>query len=380
MQRASTIKINYVYGLAWTALFLLLASSSTYGQANANSSTAGLPDIPEITIDELRAPISPAFTLLDVSPSSVERPNTPRALALSLLSTTERSNGDFPKDLAIEFAPYWFVSHPSLTFEKYYSPAPIEQIMLRSLSISLATTDIDNQDNGDQDDGTRASVGVRFFLRSGGPASSLSAKVKKLKETQLAFLDLVPDTPGEPINTESAAYKKLEAELRSAGEAVRQLDKERVGWVIEFAGAISVDFPEDDTSEADMSRAGVWLTPSYRTANEKSLLHSFTFVGVSRYIWDDSSEDTENIFDLGGRVIWKSVYIPISLSVEYIHRFMDESGDTNKFVGVLEYKLFNFLSLIASYGKNFDDGFSGDDDLIATAGIKFGFGKGPILQ
>ena len=75
----------------------------------------------QFSIDELRAPTSPAFTILNVAPTNVVRPNTPRQLALEILSATERSGGDLPSNLALEIAPYWLFDRPNLTFD---SPSP----------------------------------------------------------------------------------------------------------------------------------------------------------------------------------------------------------------------------------------------------------------
>jgi hypothetical protein len=58
------------------------------------------------SIDEVRAPDSPALTVLDVAATSVERPNTPRALAATVLSAAERSEGSFPQDLLITAGPF----------------------------------------------------------------------------------------------------------------------------------------------------------------------------------------------------------------------------------------------------------------------------------
>ncbi len=67
------------------------------------------------SFNSLRTPTSPAFTVLGVEPNSVERPNTPSSLALSL----QNLSSDFKslaKDFAVEVSPYWLMGAPTLTW------------------------------------------------------------------------------------------------------------------------------------------------------------------------------------------------------------------------------------------------------------------------
>lgn len=331
-------------------------------------------DLP--SMDELRVPASPAFNLLAVSPATVERPNTPRGFATSILSGLERSNGDFPSDLAIEVAPYWWASHPNLTFEGYYD-ANVGQTILQTLSVSLATTAIPDATGGGADLGTRAGAGLRFHLLSGDPAPGLAGAVTKLKQAQEDLLAFVPDE-GE-LDESDPEYKRALADVESAGTSVRDFDKQRVGWVLEFASAVAADFPEDDAGSGEISRAGAWLTPAY-TSPDDSWLSSLTFVGVARYLFDDLQDESRNMYDVGARVIWKSDEMPIAVSAEHVHRFVEGESDTHRTAGILEYQVNDTYSLIGSFGKNFDTEFEGNADLFVLLGINFGFGKGPVVK
>ena len=91
-----------------------------------------------VQIEDLRTPTSPAFVLLDVAPASVERPENPKALIANLVSTASQAEG-FPKNYALEVAPYWLKSHPHLTFSNYQQPSPA-QSLLRTLTLSVGTT------------------------------------------------------------------------------------------------------------------------------------------------------------------------------------------------------------------------------------------------
>jgi hypothetical protein len=70
-----------------------------------------------VEVDDLRAPTSPAFALLDVTPASVNRPENPKAFTLNVINALAQSNG-LPQNYALEVAPYWLASHPDLTFKR----------------------------------------------------------------------------------------------------------------------------------------------------------------------------------------------------------------------------------------------------------------------
>ena len=339
----------------------------------------------EPTIDDLRVPVSPAFVLLGVAPTAVERPSTPRALGLSILSATERSGSNIPADLALEFTPYWWKSHPDLTFEKYYGigvdgegnprKKSVGSTILETLAFSLATTDLEDQTGVP---GTSAGLGVRFMLLHGKPALELPDKVEALKAIQVEFLlECVPDDPDEPVNEECVA--RFEGKLREAGRAVAKLDKERRGVLLEFAGAWTEDFPDDDTNQRNDGKAGAWLTVSYHGTPR-----SLTFLGVGRYFRQQVMTERLNRYDVGARLIWKSdreAMPPLALSLEYLRRFTGGEDDTDRLVAVLEYLTpLDNISIIASYGKTFDEDFTGRQDLVSTLGVNFGFGRGPIVK
>src|SRR2546422_11011326 len=95
------------------AAVLALASSALAAARALQAAPGGL--------EELRTPASPAFVLLDLTPSAVERPTPPKALAASLLAAT----GDLrflPRNYAIDVAPYWLAPHPTLTYQQFHNP------------------------------------------------------------------------------------------------------------------------------------------------------------------------------------------------------------------------------------------------------------------
>ena len=74
-------------------------------------------------------PSSPGFVLLDKAPSSIDKPQNPKAFGISLLNLWQGG--------AVDFTPYWIIpNHPKYTFEKDLNKIfPI----LQTFDISVAT-------------------------------------------------------------------------------------------------------------------------------------------------------------------------------------------------------------------------------------------------
>lgn len=353
------------FGSKWACGALVVALVA--GSSHAESDKAG------VSIDELRVPSSPAFVMLGVSPTAVERPSTPRALALSLLSATERADSGLPKDIALEFAPYWWRSHPKLTVEHYYDKHKgVGETIAQTFALSLGTTDL--QDRAGID-GTRAALGVRFMLRQGSAGPKLGSRIEELRAAQLSLLECVPDEPEEPID--EACASEREKDVRRARQGVIEA-AERIGWTVEVGAAVTRDFPENDANAAANSRSGIWLTASYHREGP------FSVVGVLRYLGKDDTSDQGGAKDLGARVIWKNEgeagLPPLAISIEYLRRLAERGDDASRLVAVLEYRLpFENLSVVASYGKDFAD-LTGHEPLVSTLGVNVGLGREPLTK
>jgi hypothetical protein len=328
----------------------------------------------EITYDELMTPPSPAFSLLGVSPSSIDRPATPKAFAVSLLSLTAEGKGDIPKNLAIDTAPYWWFSHPDLTFEKYYNPDHIGQSIVRTFSVSVGTADGDETVNNVTSKATTFGIGLRFNIFEGEANPGLAGAVQKLKEAQVKALEQIPDTGPVPADLALS----IERQLKSAGQAVRDFDKQRVGFMLQYASAVTFRLPSAEDERREIDRFGAWLTPSYRYGGDSELLNQFTFLGVIRYLREFRAHD--DFLDAGARIVWRSKQIPLALSGEYLYRAGLEEGSSQRYGAVIEYVVNDTWSLVASYGKAFKNDFVDGSDTIAIFGINFGFGKGPALK
>src|SRR5581483_12283226 len=92
-----------------------------------------------VSADDLKAPSTPAVAVLGTAPTTVERPDSPRALVFNLAASVSDAGG-VPQNYAAQVAPYWMRSHPDLLFHSYISPS-IGESAVRSFAISVATAD-----------------------------------------------------------------------------------------------------------------------------------------------------------------------------------------------------------------------------------------------
>ena len=153
----------------------------------------------KLELDNFRTPSSPAFTLLGVSPTAIARPSTPRALATELLSTSKNGSG-IPNNYAIEFAPYWLVPHPSLTFHQYTNPTSAQSVA-QSFSVSLATS---RPDTATDTASTFVALGARFLPFGGHTSKKFDGLKTQLDSIQQLTLD--------PLMNNSQAFDAAQKE------------------------------------------------------------------------------------------------------------------------------------------------------------------------
>jgi hypothetical protein len=111
---------------AMIAAIVVLMANGAYGQT-----------APPFELD-LDTPDVPAFSILGIAPTQIERPTTPKALALSLLSSSTDDSNLIPNKYAVIAAPFWMRPN-SLTLAQYVRPN-IHQSLAQTFTVSLATT------------------------------------------------------------------------------------------------------------------------------------------------------------------------------------------------------------------------------------------------
>ena len=410
----------------------------------------------DIDLTELKAPSSPAFTILGVQPTEIARPTSFDSFKASLFNDFSNDDGfTIPQNFALEFSPYWMFPHKNLTFEKLFDPnhKNVWANILSSSSISVATIDAETAIDSTIT-GTRMGIGYRAMIFNGSPSKKNRIKLQKalseLKQVQLEFLGIV--TPLQTLATtmtfidfdefinaipkEMEAYynsktlpesvkdgvkKKMEEEiipfLKKANRStpvtsqselmqlintklvaeVNKIDGDTLkakakniedlidvngdnykGFFLEFASAIALDFNNDRFSNARATKWSFWLTPSYRTENDK-----FEFLGIIRFVKNEVlANAVSDNFDIGAKLVFEKD--KFSLSGEFLKRFqyvetMDNSNTLNskndlKAVLNIEYKLNKNILISYTFGENFNVNTENDGNLISTLGINYKIG------
>ncbi len=90
-------------------------SVATFIASTSQTAHAGAPDY-----QSARTPESPALAVLGSGQTQIERPTTPKAVAL-VLRNSFASNGTviIPNEFALDLSIYWLWDHPNYTYEQY---------------------------------------------------------------------------------------------------------------------------------------------------------------------------------------------------------------------------------------------------------------------
>jgi hypothetical protein len=135
-----------------------------------------------ITLDGLQTPPSPAFTLLGVSPTTIDRPTTPQGIAFNLLAAAVKSDSLIPSDYALEVAPYWLKNRPNLSYNTYFAPKTTQSIA-QTLSFSFVTSKPANTPTGTTDIG----FGARTSIRAGHASLKVRNLLKSLASDHIKY-------------------------------------------------------------------------------------------------------------------------------------------------------------------------------------------------
>lgn len=309
-------------------LILLLIS---LGYANAQNSN-------DLSYKNLETPSSPGFILLDHTPSSIEKPTTPQGIALSLLGIQD--NGG-----ALESAPYWLVNHAGLTAEKLNRMrAPI----LQNLSLSISSIKNDTV--------TFLSAGIRMRLFQYSPKSRFD-KLDSLRLQIIMELSRFGDKDTAALSKLRQAYVNI---------------TDKPVFTIDLAAAIAGHSSTNSYKDLESNRWAAWLAFSYRPQGG-----DFYVTALTRYINNEkygSIKEKSDLMDLGSRLSYD--FKRFSLSAEYLQRlnFTSKKYDDFRIAAIGTYKIFDEVFVTASFGKN----FTSNNNIIALAGINFGFSKKKI--
>lgn len=348
----------------------------------------------EVKLDELRIPDAPALSIIGSPKIEISNPGTPRAFGLSLIESFSDSDSAIPQNFAVDIAPYWWSKRKFNTLDDYICKTNDKNIpealtcskigfgesLIRLLTISIASSEEDFELDENNVDLTRLGLGLRFSVIPGKINPAFVKEFNSISPENLCLFKL--DDNGNKqrlVGSELSECRTNKTEaLTKLGKKLQELNATRVGWQLDFALASALDFNEDNFDNAEFTRFGTWLTASYQPTNSENKASSVTFLGIGRYLYDDFEDKGDNLVDLGGRVIWSPAETSLSASVEYLRRFGGDDDD--RLIGLAEYKFNDTYSIFASFGKTFEEDFTGNDDLVTFLGINIGLGQKPKAQ
>jgi|GEM_PF-6366509 hypothetical protein len=337
-----------------------------------------------LKFDDLVAPQSPGFQILGISPQSIYRPTSTKALGTYFLNNIDESAG-LVKDVAIEFTPYWLKARPNLTFQEYFEidnnkgESPFWDTIKKTFVISMATTDYEFE--GDSLSYRAWGFGFRTMLVRGTPhvakriemlarlrqsnfVSNIYTNVEELldenemtrEELLIAVEAQFDQYINDPdlvvgINVEEITYTK-KATLEYLKEAlpskqadfqefilgmisksvspvireIRDEDLNRTGLQVQLSGATSLLIPNNNVEGTEGGNYGVWITASHSVSKEGDL----QILLLARYQGSFQNIGATNK-DIGISLAQSSGNYDIS--VELIHRSTKEEYETRDFSG-----------------------------------------------
>jgi len=340
------------------------------------------PDIPlsEFNMSNIS---SPAFVLINESPSEVYVPENLKALVV-------HSTSNFKGGLSVELMPYYYINTESKdrNFLKFVgikktgervSQNPFSGLNTTTISFAYANKEFENFLDDERkvfSVGARTKL-LRFYNKQ--EMVDYDQRVSKI----LQDIDWPPHivTQANEANTEEERSKILNNYLESdegkakIGALLKKLEiyKKPIKPIFQMDGAIgySTLFKENEINSATVNRLGIWLTSEFSLIlnkdSEKSKSNNyFNFFIVGRYVEDGFVNDGSKLYyrDFGGKI--ELELGKMSFSYEYINRYGNEKGSRS--VGNIGLLISKDISLIGGFGKD----FSSEDNLIALFGINWG--------
>ena len=324
---------NFIAKYIFTFIFVLciaFLNTNLYAQENTGN----------ITFQSLETPSSPGFILFDQSPASIEKPTTPQGLGLSLLGFQQ--NGG-----ALEFAPFWLTTHPELTAKTMYqNNFPV----LYNFAFSIASTKTDSSNY------YAVGLRTRLFQTFGSNQTERLFFLEKQIQNELSK------------NIDSIDLEKVEI-LRQ--EYVGVIEKPI--FTVDFAAALGGSSTTNTFDKIELNRWAVWMSLNWRPPKT----NDFYVTVLTRYINNKKFENykpNSELLDVGSRLNYD--FSKFSVSLEYLQRinFSDNNSNDFRIAFIGSYKLSENIYLTSTFGKN----FAGVNNIIALAGINFGFSKSKI--
>lgn len=311
-------------------------------------------------LNTLVTPDSPAFVVLGVSPTEVQRPTDPNAVAVAVVESFTSEGGlKVPTDFALEVAPFWLTPHPELTLDDYRKRSAAS--LYRKLSVSVATSARPPPpDAPDQPPAPRLGVGLRTRLSDGEPEDfgPCQAELDRFGLMIAGLVAIADPRPSSHAEVESLRRRLEAANIASLDRAMAEKDcvaraSARRGFVADLALASAFDFNSATFGSGKLSHLSAWLALSY-------LARELSFIGLLRgqgILVEDSGWATAA--DMGGRIIYGSGRWGLSLEAVVRLPVSGASKLEHRLAFSADYLLADGVWLTATAGNGFGPGAAG---------------------
>lgn len=410
--------------------------------------------VPQEKLNDINTPTSPAAWIIGLQPNAILAPKTFQALEASLYSSFMNNSGSFtvPDDYAMEFTPYWTTNH-KLSFQDYVKPKDFfnDQIV-RNSSFSLASTkkfvfEDSTKTNsigigyrtswylGSESDAAKIEQFTKDFRSSLSPVGQIIGAAeqlragKKVKDIEELLLKLTPKITKAASNYKvdfaltddksDEITKKITTRIKelpdlsddsmdklnnivyeefSAGiifEKFKSYIKERHGLSFDFGFAAMVNFPTNNFEFSVSPHQAVWITPTYRFANEWSIVKILAVLRYEQYNTDyyqkyfPSAKFYDNNIDYGagGQLEFKKFSLQFEIvgrssntekvaGVDALGRklYTKETSSDIQYTGTFSYHLDDQITLSYNLGNLFKPAVNPNSTLLSMLSVNFGFG------
>lgn len=367
------------------ALIVLVLTAGYFNKGIAQQNKSSLP------LKELAAPNAPAFMILDISPTLIESPGTPKEFTFAAIQSFVDGQG-WPQNFAVEFTPYWWIK-PSerdvyefagIDKKTFAKSNPFSGLKFSSFSLAFVNKDL-IPDLAEQEQKI-LSVGFHsnvVKIHRPGYATALNAEINKWHQKVQEELTIMQEILNQEPNR--AKQKKLQQELNNKTWPVSADIASKINGLINqkpifswnLAAAYSLYGIEDRRFET--GRTGLWTTiASFVPIGkpEEPVSQSYLKLLIySRYMHDgfmfDGSEIIRsNSLDLGGKVGLE--FNRFSIGFEFINRdyIKLSQNPAQRSVGLISYRVNDSLYINGTFGKDFGP----VKRIVSLFGINWGFG------
>ncbi|APY07080.1 hypothetical protein BWZ20_01630 [Winogradskyella sp. J14-2] len=331
-------------------------------------------DLSQFTLSN---PSSPAFVLVEETPTAIYTPDNFKALALHALN-------NFGESFSIEATPYFLINQESKnrTYQKYVGVMKDDSGELKQNPFSgLKTTTIslayvDKEFSGLPNERKTYSIGarttlLRFYNKD---------KVHKNTVAMATALSNIVTPQNVLIQGEEAIQAYYNEKQDEINALLKPFEKTiKPIFRLDFAAGYSTMFKENSISSGTANRIGAWLTSEtsliLNEGSDAKTNNYFNLFLTARYVEDGFNINTNDDYfttyyrDFGGKLDFE--FGKLTFGYEYISR--SGTFTSERSVGNIMYSINKDISISGGFGKDFS---VTDDNLLTIFGIHWGLNTG----